>query len=167
MRKYYSPFDVRQAPLMGPYGGHVRGLTLGADRLFSAAAMAQDKDSSKSAAPKKAAPAAKPAAKAAKPPKAAKPADGAEASAKAKGKATPSVTDPALACRVEKCKQPVRAKGYCRKHFIAWRRGEAGDHHRYKVCSKEGCRKPRTRGGLCDEHAGVGAPAAEGAAPAA
>jgi len=126
--------------------------------------MAQEsKESSKSAAPKKAAPAAKPAPKAAKP---AKSADAAKASTKAKRKATPPVADGELACRAEKCKQPVRAKGYCRKHFIAWRRGEAGDHHRYKVCSKEGCRKPRTKGGLCDEHAGVGAPAAEGAAPA-
>ena len=72
-------------------------------------------------------------------------------------------------CRVEKCKQAVRAKGYCRKHYVAWRRGDIGDHHRYKVCSKEGCRKPRTKGGLCDEHAGVAAPAAAegGAAPAA
>ena len=72
-------------------------------------------------------------------------------------------------CSVEKCKQTVRAKGYCRKHFIGWRRGEVGNHHRYKVCSKEGCRKPRTKGGLCDEHAGVAAPAAAegGAAPAA
>jgi hypothetical protein len=121
--------------------------------------MAQEsKESSKSAAPK--------AAKAAPAPKAAKSADAAKA-AKAKGKATPSVAEGGVACRVEKCKQPVRAKGYCRKHFIAWRRGESGDHHRYKVCSKEGCRKPRTKGGLCDEHAGVAAPAAEGAAPAA
>jgi hypothetical protein len=129
--------------------------------------MAQDKDSSKSAAPKKAAPAAKAAPKAAKPEKAAKPAAAAKAGAKAKGKATPPVAEGGVACRVEKCKQPVRAKGYCRKHYFAWRRGEAGDHHRYKVCSKEGCRKPRTKGGLCDEHAGVGAPAAEGAAPPA
>ena len=127
--------------------------------------MAQEsKDSSKGAAAKKPKaaekPAEKPAAKAAKPPAAAK------ASTKAKGKATPSVTDGGVACRAEKCKQPVRAKGYCRKHYIAWRRAEVGDHHRYKICSKEACRKPRTKGGLCDEHAGVAAPAA-GAAPAA
>ena len=127
--------------------------------------MAQEsKDSPKSAAAKKPKtvekPVEKPAAKAAK-------AGAADKSAKAKGKATPSVTDGGPTCRAEKCKQPVRAKGYCRKHYFAWRRGEAGDHHRYKVCSKEGCRKPRTKGGLCDEHAGVGAPAAEGAAPAA
>ncbi|HLK94002.1 MAG TPA: hypothetical protein VKZ18_29180 [Polyangia bacterium] len=123
--------------------------------------MAQEKEPAKSAAPKTPKAAAKPAAKA---PKVAKSAEGA---AKAKGKATPSVTGDEVACRVEKCKQPVRAKGFCRKHYIAWRRGEAGDHHRYKVCSKEACRKPRTKGGLCDEHAGVAAPAAEGAAPAA
>jgi hypothetical protein len=125
--------------------------------------MAQEKEPAKSAASKAPKAAAKPAPKA---PKAAKTADPA-AKAKAKGKATPSVTEGGVACRAEKCKQPVRAKGYCRKHFIAWRRGEAGDHHRYKVCSKEACRKPRTKGGLCDEHAGVAAPAAEGAAPAA
>jgi hypothetical protein len=131
--------------------------------------MAQEtKDSPKGAAAKKPKtveksaekPVEKPAAKAAK-------ADSAAKAAKVKGKATPSVTDGGLTCRAEKCKQPVRAKGYCRKHFIAWRRADVGDHHRYKVCSKEGCRKPRTKGGLCDEHAGVAAPAAEGAAPAA
>jgi hypothetical protein len=85
----------------------------------------------------------------------------------AAAKAEAASGEAGASCRVEKCKQPVRAKGYCRKHFIAWRRGDVGDHHRYKICSKEGCRKPRTKGGLCDEHAGVVAPAAEGAAPAA
>ena len=69
-------------------------------------------------------------------------------------------------CRAPKCKQPVRAKGYCRKHFMNWRRGSVGDHHRYKICSKEACRKPRTKGGLCDEHAGVAAPADSAAAAA-
>ena len=59
-------------------------------------------------------------------------------------------------CTAEKCAQPLRAKGYCRKHFLAWRRGELGAHHRYKVCSKEGCRKKREFGGLCAEHAGKG-----------
>ena len=81
---------------------------------------------------------------------------------RARGKATPAATD-GPKCTSDKCKQPVRAKGYCRKHFIAWRRGENGKHHRYKICSKEGCRKPRVHGGLCEEHSGKGAPA-EGAA---
>jgi hypothetical protein len=92
------------------------------------------------------------------------PAGKADSSAKKKvnGKATPPVTD-GPKCREAKCKQPVRAKGYCRKHFIAWRRGEVGNKHQYKICSKEGCRKPRAHGGLCEEHSGKGAPA-EGAA---
>jgi hypothetical protein len=86
-----------------------------------------------------------------------------------KAAATAAAAEAGPTCSVDKCKQAVRAKGLCRKHFIGWRRGEVGDHHRYKVCSKEGCRKPRTKGGLCDEHAGVAAPAAAegGAAPAA
>jgi hypothetical protein len=68
-------------------------------------------------------------------------------------------------CCVEKCKQTVRAKGYCRKHYAAWRRGKLGKKQRYKICSKEGCRKPVVAGGVCAEHK-KGA-VAEGAAPAA
>ncbi len=120
--------------------------------------MAQEsKETPKSAAAKKPQAADKPA-------KPAKAADKGDKPVKAKGKATAPVTD-GPTCRADKCKQPVRAKGYCRKHFMNWRRGSVGDHHRYKICSKEACRKPRTKGGLCDEHAGVAAPA-EGAAAA-
>jgi hypothetical protein len=124
-----------------------------------AAAKAADKPAKAAAKPaeKAAAPAEKPAAE--KP--AAKSAE--KAAAKSAKKAAAPYAGPP--CRVEGCKQPVRAKGYCRKHYMAWRRGEVGDHHRYKICSKEACRKPRTKGGLCDEHAGIAAPAA--AAPAA
>ncbi len=124
--------------------------------------MAQDsKETPKSTAAKKPKAADKPAAKTAKA------ADKGDKAAKAKGKATPAVAD-GPTCRADKCKQPVRAKGYCRKHFMNWRRGSVGEHHRYKICSKEACRKPRTKGGLCDEHAGVAAPAeaAAGAPPA-
>ena len=68
-------------------------------------------------------------------------------------------------CKVDKCKQPVRAKGLCRKHFLGWRRGKVGKKHHYKICSKEGCRKPAVFNGRCDEHsrskkAAEGAPAA-------
>ena len=127
--------------------------------------MAQEsKETPKSAAPKKPKAADKPAAKTAKS------ADKGDKAVKAKGpkgKATPAVTD-GPTCRADKCKQAVRAKGYCRKHYMNWRRGSVGDHHRYKICSKEACRKPRTKGGLCDEHAGVAAPAeAAAAAPPA
>jgi hypothetical protein len=100
-----------------------------------------------------------------------KPAEKAAAKAASPNKAKATAAVPAgPPCRVEGCKQSVRAKGYCRKHFMSWRRGDVGDHHRYKICTKEGCRKPRTKGSLCDEHAGVAAPAgaapAEGGAPA-
>jgi hypothetical protein len=139
--------------------------------------MADDKKDTGAKKPKPAAKAPdKPAAKA--PEKAVKAAEGKPAAAKAdkkpsektaRSKATPAVAD-GPTCRVEGCKQGVRAKGFCRKHFISWRRGAVGDHHRYKTCSKEACRKPRVRGGLCEEHAGIAAPAgatpAEGAPPA-
>jgi hypothetical protein len=103
----------------------------------------------------KKAPAKSPKPKSEAKPKAAK-ADGAKAAA-----AEVSSRGP---CTVEGCKQPLRAKGYCRKHFLAWRREKLGGHHHYKICSKEGCRKKREFGGLCAEHAGKGAPAEAAAA---
>jgi hypothetical protein len=88
--------------------------------------------------------AAKPAAKAAK--SVAKPAgDGASKKVAAAAPEGPT-------CSIEKCKQPVRAKGYCRKHFMGWRRGKVGAKHRYVTCSKEACRKPALPGGRCEEH---------------
>jgi hypothetical protein len=69
-------------------------------------------------------------------------------------------------CHAPKCKQPVRAKGYCRKHYIGWRRGKVGSKFRYKICSKEGCRKPAVLAGRCAEHK-KGAEAAAPATPAA
>ena len=89
---------------------------------------------------------------------------------KATAKTKPVKTQPAAEagekCCAGKCKQPVRAKGYCRKHYMAWRRGKIGKKHRYNICSKEGCRKPAVAGGVCAEHKKGAAPA-EGAAPAA
>jgi hypothetical protein len=91
---------------------------------------------------------------------------GAQPKAEAKAKGTVKSAKAAAdgpKCQADKCNQEVRAKGYCRKHFIAWRRAEVGKKHRYKICTKEGCRKPRVLGSLCDEHSGKGKPA-EGAA---
>ncbi len=62
-------------------------------------------------------------------------------------------TETADHCSVEKCKRPYRAKGYCVTHYKAWRRGELDGHKaRYKICTKEGCRKPRAFAGVCGEH---------------
>jgi hypothetical protein len=69
-------------------------------------------------------------------------------------------------CQAAKCKQPVRAKGYCRKHYMSWRRGKVGAKHRYNTCSKAECRKPAIAGGRCAEHTKGKAKAGE-AAPAA
>ena len=62
-------------------------------------------------------------------------------------------------CKMEGCKRPYRAKGYCVTHYKRWRRGEIEGHRaRYKICSKEACRKPSGAFGLCEEH-GKKAPA--------
>ncbi len=77
--------------------------------------------------------------------------------------ASDAAAAPGETCRHGNCKQPVRAKGYCRKHFLAWRRGDLGTKHRYNTCSKEGCRKKAVAGGRCEEHR-KGGGAAEAAA---
>jgi len=48
-------------------------------------------------------------------------------------------------CREKDCKHPYKAKGYCVKHYRQWRAGEVGKKQRYKICTKEACRKPRAR----------------------
>jgi hypothetical protein len=81
-----------------------------------------------------------------------------EKTKKAPKKTAPSAAKAAKAapegptCSVDKCKQVVRAKGLCRKHFLGWRRGKVGAKFHYKICSKEGCRKPSLLGGRCEEH---------------
>lgn len=62
-------------------------------------------------------------------------------------------------CRMEGCKRPYRAKGYCNVHYKKWRHGDL-PKGRYKICTKEGCRKPRAKGSLCAEHASGGEKAA-------
>jgi hypothetical protein len=71
-------------------------------------------------------------------------------------------------CRMDGCKRPYRAKGYCNVHYKSWRAGEL-KKTRYKICTKEGCRKPRApgAGSLCAEHAKGDAAAATPATPAA
>ncbi len=54
-------------------------------------------------------------------------------------------------CRVDGCKRPYRAKGYCVVHYQTWRRGELGKA-RYKTCSAEDCDEKMVRWGLCQGH---------------
>ena len=73
-------------------------------------------------------------------------------------------------CKIENCKRPYRAKGYCNVHYSKWR--QEGPHKRFKTCHGEGCRKPMVTWGLCEEHykakKGAGAEATPAApAPAA
>ena len=59
-------------------------------------------------------------------------------------------------CNVDKCKRAYRAKGYCNVHYKKWRHAEL-PKSRYKICTKEGCRKARAQGSLCSEHVGAAA----------
>jgi hypothetical protein len=92
-------------------------------------------------------------------PAAAKPA-GAKAGKPGKKTAATASAPEGERCSVDKCKQPMRAKGLCRKHYLAWRRGDMGKKQRYKTCSKEGCRKPAQFAGRCEEHRKGAAPVA-------
>jgi hypothetical protein len=61
-------------------------------------------------------------------------------------------------CKVEGCKRPYRAKGYCVTHYSKWRRGEIakepGKHSgvRFRWCFHEECKKREYMRGLCEEH---------------
>jgi hypothetical protein len=74
-------------------------------------------------------------------------------------------------CKAEQCEKDVRAKGYCDRHYRKWRKGLLSKS-RYSTCVEEGCRKPRLRRSLCEEHHAkkftkvVAAPEAAAAAPA-
>jgi hypothetical protein len=99
-----------------------------------------------------------------------KAASGKQASAPAEKKAHTTAPRSEKRCREKDCKHHYKAKGYCVKHYRQWRHGKLGKKQRYKICGKEGCRKPMVRWGLCEEHykaqSETAAPAATPAAPA-
>ena len=66
-------------------------------------------------------------------------------------------------CKHEGCERTSVGKGYCERHYKQWRRGEL-PKARYKICTAEGCRKPRAIGSKCAEHGGKAATATEAAA---
>jgi hypothetical protein len=56
-------------------------------------------------------------------------------------------------CRNDGCKQQADGgKGYCRRHYSAWKRGSL-PKARFKTCRVEGCHKRTTARGRCEEHA--------------
>jgi hypothetical protein len=69
-------------------------------------------------------------------------------------------------CKAKKCKRAVRAKGYCDRHYKAWRRGEL-PKPRYRICKAENCRKPMVARGLCQTHFDAWKASRSKAAPAA
>jgi len=58
-------------------------------------------------------------------------------------------------CRMDGCKRPYRAKGYCNVHYRKWRRGEMESPGRYKICGEENCKKPMFKKGMCEAHYGA------------
>jgi hypothetical protein len=71
---------------------------------------------------------------------------------------------PKGSCKLEGCERDVVGKDYCARHYKQWRRGEL-PKGRYKICTNEGCRKPRSVGSKCEEHGRKGV--AKDEAPAA
>lgn len=54
-------------------------------------------------------------------------------------------------CKAASCEKEVRAKGYCDRHYRAWRKGTMGKP-RHRSCNEKGCGKAPDRRGLCAEH---------------
>jgi hypothetical protein len=52
---------------------------------------------------------------------------------------------------VDGCEKDVCGKGYCDRHYRAWRKGKLGKA-RYRSCNTGGCTRPAARRGLCNEH---------------
>jgi hypothetical protein len=60
--------------------------------------------------------------------------------------------NPSATCKQEQCSKPATGgKGYCSRHYAAWKRGQL-PKARYKTCRIEGCRKKMASRGRCEEH---------------
>ncbi len=57
-------------------------------------------------------------------------------------------------CRVRGCRLPVRCKGYCGKHYQAWRRKKISGTKKtgIKVCKVKGCKGKHYGKGYCRNH---------------
>lgn len=54
-------------------------------------------------------------------------------------------------CKAASCEGGVRAKGYCDRHYRAWRKGKLGKP-RHRSCNEKSCGKAPLRRGLCADH---------------
>jgi hypothetical protein len=54
-------------------------------------------------------------------------------------------------CKAASCDKSIRAKGYCDRHYRAWRKGKLGKP-RHPSCNESGCGRAPLRRGLCQEH---------------
>lgn len=74
-------------------------------------------------------------------------------------------------CKADSCEKEVVGKGYCKRHYRLWKRGEM-PKGRYNTCVAEGCHKKVVASMRCEEHQknkpaeAADAPAAEEAAAA-
>jgi len=57
----------------------------------------------------------------------------------------------AATCKAASCDKSIRAKGYCDRHYRAWRKGKLGKP-RHPSCNEAGCGKAPLRRGLCADH---------------
>ncbi len=70
-------------------------------------------------------------------------------------------------CRYEGCAAEADGgKGYCRRHYAAWKRGKL-PKARFKTCRVEGCRQRIAQRGRCAEHLARDYPGKSASAPAA
>ena len=58
-------------------------------------------------------------------------------------------------CSVDECNEKAVGRGWCRKHYMRWKRKGSTDDTRKNargVCSEPGCFRPHVAKGLCDSH---------------
>jgi len=60
-------------------------------------------------------------------------------------------------CKADSCDKEAVGKGYCKRHYRLWKRGEM-PKARYDTCVAEGCHKRVTASMRCAEHQKVKPP---------
>ena len=69
-------------------------------------------------------------------------------------------------CAIDNCANPHKAKGWCNKHYLRWRKtGDPFTHDRPDTCTVDGCDNPWRGRGMCTTHLERERRGAEVAAP--